>query len=78
MSDTKYWEGVPGASEHRTTGTRAWCFADSEWCYDDILCRCCMEASTEYMECPTCEAVGFVKRPKPWGPDHPSYDEMGQ
>ena len=27
--------------EHRTTGSRAWCFDDSEWCYPDIPCRGC-------------------------------------
>lgn len=27
--------------EHRTTGHRAWCFDDSEWCYAEIPCRGC-------------------------------------
>lgn len=27
--------------EHRTTGHRAWCFDDSEWCTQEIPCRGC-------------------------------------
>lgn len=27
--------------DHRTTGQRAWCFDDSEWCYPDLPCRGC-------------------------------------
>lgn len=27
--------------EHRTTGGRAWCFTDQEWCYPEIPCRGC-------------------------------------
>ena len=31
-----------GSSEHRTVGDhRAWCLADSEWCYPADGCRCC-------------------------------------
>lgn len=38
------WEGLPGSSgEHRTTGQRAFCLPDSEWCYPDttMYCSCC-------------------------------------
>lgn len=36
------WEGAPDAtSEHRTTGGRAWCFNDSEWCSPASWCQCC-------------------------------------
>lgn len=31
--EREHWEGVPGASEHRTVGYRAWCHQDGEWCY---------------------------------------------
>ena len=40
MSESN-WEGVTGATEHRTTGVRAWCYQDSEWCYEDAQCACC-------------------------------------
>jgi hypothetical protein len=42
------WEGVEGATEHRTVGSsRAWCYQDGEWCYQGDLyyCDCCMEAA---------------------------------
>ena len=37
------WTGVDGreCGEHRTTGGRAWCYADSEWCYPEVPCRGC-------------------------------------
>lgn len=37
------WEGVESreCGEHRTTGGRAWCFQDGEWCYPSQLCRGC-------------------------------------
>lgn len=37
------WEGVGGRGEHRTTGVRAWCYLDSEWCwsYREGWCTCC-------------------------------------
>jgi hypothetical protein len=37
------FEGHPDreCGEHRTTGTRAWCFACSEWCYDTVPCKGC-------------------------------------
>lgn len=56
------WEGVKGASEHRTTGARAWCFQDGEWCYPDptMHCPCCMEASADFKTCPCCEGIGYV------------------
>ena len=47
------WEGVEGATEHRTVGSyRAWCYQDGEWCYQDgewcyqdgEWCDCCYEA----------------------------------
>ena len=39
---TVKWEGVEGAEEnHRTTGTRAWCLTDHEWCYPHEMCDCC-------------------------------------
>ena len=34
MDEKDYWHGVTGATEHRTTGGRAWCFQDSTWCYE--------------------------------------------
>jgi hypothetical protein len=30
-----------GCGEHRTTGSRAWCFDDGEWCYPEAPCRGC-------------------------------------
>ena len=49
LSDPNYtdWDGVEGASEHRTTGLRAWCFQDSEWCAanEESWCPCCNEAA---------------------------------
>jgi hypothetical protein len=57
MSD---WEGVKGAAEHRTTGSRAWCHQDREWCYPTGLCRCCMEADDRHMLCPTCDGEGYI------------------
>lgn len=37
------WEGHDEreCGEHRTTGTRAWCFNDHEWCYPNAPCRGC-------------------------------------
>jgi hypothetical protein len=40
--DAADWEGLPDTSEHRTVGPhRAWCHADTEWCYPEDLCWCC-------------------------------------
>ena len=40
--DEPDWEGLPDTGEHRTVGPhRAWCHADSEWCYPQDLCWCC-------------------------------------
>jgi hypothetical protein len=38
------FEGHAGRScgEHRTTGGRAWCYDDSEWCYPRSPCGGCM------------------------------------
>ena len=44
MDEKDYWHGVTGATEHRTTGGRAWCFQDSTWCYENAQCECCHEA----------------------------------
>ena len=41
LAPEDYWEGVAGATEHRTTGGRAWCFQDSTWCYESAQCECC-------------------------------------
>lgn len=44
MPDNKAreWNGSPPSpGEHRTTGSRAWCSDCHEWCYPDLLCRCC-------------------------------------
>lgn len=30
-----------GCGEHRTVGSRAWCFDCSEWCYPDSGCIRC-------------------------------------
>jgi hypothetical protein len=37
------WEGLPGSNDHRTVGTRAWCYVDAEWCYPEpsLHCLCC-------------------------------------
>lgn len=37
------FEGHKGreCGDHRTTGGRAWCFDDSEWCYPEMPCRGC-------------------------------------
>lgn len=37
------WEGFADreCGEHRTTGSRAWCFACSEWCYPTSPCAGC-------------------------------------
>lgn len=45
MSETKDWEGREGRScgEHRTTGSRAWCFQCSEWCYPRLTCNGCVD-----------------------------------
>lgn len=56
------WEGMKAATEHRTTGSRAWCFQDGTWCYETVLCECCMEASDEFDVCPRCEGDGYVRR----------------
>lgn len=58
------WEGVEGASEHRTVGEhRAWCHEDREWCYpDDTLhCQCCFRASPKHDICPRCDGEGHIK-----------------
>lgn len=34
------WTGLSD-NEHRTTGGRAWCFNDAEWCSVNSLCQCC-------------------------------------
>jgi hypothetical protein len=39
---------VDGATEHRSTGGRAWCFQDSTWCRKDALCACCHIASEQW------------------------------
>lgn len=54
------WVGEPGATEHRTTGGRAWCFQDQTWCYPAAPCTCCMEASPDYRVCPTCDGEGHI------------------
>jgi len=59
---TTPWEGVKGSTEHRSTGQRARCFQDNEWCYENILCPCCMEASDNYTVCETCEGTGYVPK----------------
>ena len=42
------WEGMPGATEHRTLGGRAWCFACSTYCYPPPgYCPCCQEADPD-------------------------------
>jgi hypothetical protein len=38
------WEGQPKATEHRTLGTRAWCFQCQTYCYPNMNCDCCNEA----------------------------------
>jgi hypothetical protein len=39
---TENWVGAPDATaEHRTTGGRAWCFNDGEWCSAASWCQCC-------------------------------------
>jgi hypothetical protein len=45
MSETKDWEGREGRTcgEHRTTGSRAWCFQCSEWCYPRLTCNGCVD-----------------------------------
>jgi hypothetical protein len=37
------FEGHDGreCGEHRTTGSRAWCFDCSEWCYPEEPCKGC-------------------------------------
>ena len=37
------FEGQPDreCGEHRTTGSRAWCFECSEWCYPAAGCKGC-------------------------------------
>lgn len=37
------WEGgiLRSCREHRTTGSRAWCFDCGTWCYPDALCPGC-------------------------------------
>ncbi len=32
---------------HQTTGGRAWCYRDSEWCYPSLLCRGCELATLQ-------------------------------
>lgn len=32
---------------HRTLGTRAWCFGCQEYCYPSILCSCCQALSLD-------------------------------
>lgn len=50
------WVGleVRECGEHRTTGGRAWCFEDSEWCYPSQFCRGCelavLRARIAYLE----------------------------
>ena len=42
MTDVPNFEGIVGASEHRTVGPRrAYCYDDHCWCYPDDLCDCC-------------------------------------
>lgn len=55
------WDGVKGATEHRTTGTRAWCHQDSTWCYPHALCQCCYHADEQHEVCPTCEGEGYIR-----------------
>ncbi len=55
-----HWDGVSGATEHRTTGGRAWCHDDSMWCYPKMFCPCCFTASPDWEYCPTCNGEGFV------------------
>lgn len=54
------FEGLGGFGEHRTTGGRAWCLADSEWCYPQDPCRCC--------ELPLLQAVAKAAR-EAWDDD---------
>ena len=61
IPDLPHWEGVRGASEHRTVGQRAWCHDDGTWCYPRALCQCCFHASPDWEGCPTCGGEGFVK-----------------
>jgi len=41
--ETPAWAGVADreCGEHRPTTWRAWCFACSEWCYENAPCRGC-------------------------------------
>ena len=74
------WDGFAEreCGEHRTTGGRAWCFADSEWCYEHIPCRGCelpaLRAEVERLRAlpdprPT-EAEVWDKVRVYWGWDH--------
>ena len=57
------FEGHPQreCGEHRTVGPhRAWCFADSEWCYPDALCRGCRLGHTPPAEAIEADAEGYV------------------
>lgn len=58
---TDRWGGVAAASEHRTTGQRAWCFQDRTWCYPSVYCPCCLEASEDYEICSACDGEGYVR-----------------
>lgn len=55
------FEGHAGRScgEHRTTGGRAWCYDDSEWCYPTSPCGGCM-AGYPFWEYDPVAAAGYL------------------